>query len=125
MLKVKSFQQLDTLRVKAVVRAVKDWLMRPENDRWLLIFDNVERSFDISDFIPLTLSGKIILTSRDSSNCIWGRKMRIGPMMDGEAVELLRSATGVETLGADAEGMLNYSLELSSQLTVPCRRSSV
>ncbi|EHK19694.1 uncharacterized protein TRIVIDRAFT_7604, partial [Trichoderma virens Gv29-8] len=89
MLKVKSIQQLDTLRVKAVVRAVKDWLMRPENDRWLLIFDNIEPSFDISDFIPLTLTGKIILTSRDRSNCVWGTKLRIGPMTDEEAVELL------------------------------------
>lgn len=108
MLKVKSIQQLDTLRVKAVIGAVKDWLMRPENDRWLLIFDNVEPSFDISDFIPLTLTGKIIQTSRDSSNCIWGKKLRIGPMMDEEAVELLRSAAGVESLEADSEGILNF-----------------
>ncbi|GFP59757.1 nephrocystin-3 [Trichoderma asperellum] len=56
MLKVKSIQQLDTSRVKSVVRAVKDWLMRPDNDKWLLIFDNVEPSFDISDLIPLTLT---------------------------------------------------------------------
>ncbi|KAK0759238.1 hypothetical protein N5P37_008123 [Trichoderma harzianum] len=110
MLKVKSIQQLDPLRVKAVVGAVKDWLMRPENDRWLLIFDNVESSFDISDFIPLTLTGKIIQTSRDSSNCIWGKKLRIGPMIDEEAVQLLRSAAGVETLGADSEGEAAYRL---------------
>ncbi|EHK49663.1 hypothetical protein TRIATDRAFT_27514, partial [Trichoderma atroviride IMI 206040] len=89
MLKVKSLQELDESRVKSVVRAVKDWLMRPDNDKWLLIFDNVEPSFDISNFIPLTLTGKIILTSRESSSCIWGTKLRVGPMLDGEAVELL------------------------------------
>ncbi|UKZ58053.1 hypothetical protein TrVGV298_011915 [Trichoderma virens] len=110
MLKVKSIQQLDTLRVKAVVRAVKDWLMRPENDRWLLIFDNIEPSFDISDFIPLTLTGKIILTSRDRSNCVWGTKLRIGPMTDEEAVELLRSVVGDESLDTDSKGEAAHRL---------------
>ncbi|RFU76310.1 tetratricopeptide-like helical [Trichoderma arundinaceum] len=110
MLKVKSIQQLDTLRVKSVVRAVKDWLMRPENDKWLLIFDNVEPSFDISDFIPLTLSGKIILTSRDSSSSVWGTKLRVGPMLDEEAVELLRSVVGNDSLDHDSEGEAAYRL---------------
>jgi hypothetical protein len=105
MLKVKSIQQLDTFRVKSVVRAVKDWLMRPENDKWLLILDNVEPSFDISDFIPLTLTGKIILTSRDSSSSIWGTKLRVGPMEDEEAVELLRSVVGDDSLQNRPEGM--------------------
>ncbi|KAK1240587.1 hypothetical protein MKX07_004615 [Trichoderma sp. CBMAI-0711] len=110
MLKVKSIRQLDTLRVKAVVRAVKDWLMRPENDNWLLIFDNVEPSFDISDFIPLTLTGKIILTSRDSSNCIWGTKLHVGPMVDEEAVQLLRSIVGDESLESDHEDEAAHKL---------------
>lgn len=115
MLKVKSIQQLDASRVKSVVRAVKDWLMRPENDKWLLILDNVEPSFDITDFIPLTLTGKIILTSRDSSSCVWGRKLRVGPMMDEEAVELLRSAVGDDSLHNDSEGMKNVPTFFFSQ----------
>ncbi|KAL7813420.1 hypothetical protein V8C26DRAFT_159239 [Trichoderma gracile] len=110
MLKVKSIQQLDTFRVKAAVRAVKDWLMRPENDKWLLLFDNVEPSFDISDFIPLTLTGKIILTSRDSSNCIWGTKLHVGPMVDEEAVQLLRSIVGDESLESEHEDEAAHKL---------------
>lgn len=110
MLKVKSIQELDTSRVKSVVRAVKDWLMRPDNDKWLLIFDNVEPSFDISDFIPLTLTGKIILTSRESSSCIWGTKLRVGPMLDGEGVELLRSVVGDDSLQNDREVEAAYKL---------------
>ncbi|PTB35981.1 hypothetical protein M441DRAFT_152171 [Trichoderma asperellum CBS 433.97] len=110
MLKVKNIQQLDTSRVKSVVRAVKDWLMRPDNDNWLLILDNVEPSFDISDFIPLTLTGKIILTSRESSGCIWGTKLRIGPMLDKEAVDLLRSVVGDDSLQNDREVEAAYKL---------------
>lgn len=105
MLKVKSIQELDASRVKSVVRAVKDWLMRPDNDKWLLIFDNVEPSFDISNLIPLTLTGKIILTSRESSSCIWGIKLRVGLMLDEEVVELLRSVVGDDSLQNDREGM--------------------
>lgn len=108
MLKVKSIQELDASRVKSVVRAVKDWLMRPDNDKWLLIFDNVEPSFDIFNFIPLTLTGKIILTARESSSCIWGTKLRVGPMLDGEAVELLRSVVGDNSLQNDGEGMKTF-----------------
>ncbi|KAK7420036.1 hypothetical protein QQX98_003043 [Neonectria punicea] len=94
MLKVKSILQLDTLRVKSVVRAVKDWLLRPENDKWLLIFDNVEPSYDIFDFIPLTLSGQIILTSRDSNCCAWGTKLHIEKMDDDQGVKLIGSVVG-------------------------------
>lgn len=110
MLKVKSLQELDASRVQSVVRAVKDWLMRPDNDKWLLIFDNVESSFDISNFIPLTLTGKIILTSRESSSCISRTKLRVGPMLDGEAVELLRSIVGDESLQNDREVEAAYKL---------------
>ncbi|KAL6900330.1 hypothetical protein GGI43DRAFT_383810 [Trichoderma evansii] len=110
MVKVKSIQQLDSSRVKSVVRAVKDWLMRPDNGKWLLILDNVEPSFDISDFIPLTLTGKIILTSRESSSCIWGTKLHVGPMLDEEAVDLLRSAVGDDSLQNDREVDAAYKL---------------
>ncbi|KAH6994901.1 hypothetical protein EDB80DRAFT_728193 [Ilyonectria destructans] len=98
MLKVKSILQLDTLRVKSVVRAVKDWLLRPENDKWLLIFDNVEPSYDIFDFIPLTLSGQIILTSRDSNCCAWGTKLHIASMSDDQGVKLIGSVVGDQAL---------------------------
>lgn len=98
MLKVKAIHELDMLRVNSVISAVKDWLMRPQNDRWLLVFDNVESSYDIFDFIPLTLSGKIILTSRDSNCCEWGTKLEVGAMTETQAVELLGVVVGTEVL---------------------------
>ncbi|KAI5458452.1 hypothetical protein BGZ63DRAFT_46797 [Mariannaea sp. PMI_226] len=94
MLKVKSILQIDTVRATSVVRAVKDWLLRPENEKWLLIFDNVEPSYDIFDFIPLTLSGQIILTSRDSNCCSWGTRLAVTNMNDNEGVELIGSVLG-------------------------------
>lgn len=98
MLKVKSIQQLDSLRVRSVVRAVRDWLLRPGNDRWLLVFDNVEGSYNIYDFIPLTLSGRIILTSRDRNCCSWGTRLSVEAMNEEEAVEAFVTLVGPDSL---------------------------
>ncbi|KAK5995898.1 Nephrocystin-3 [Cladobotryum mycophilum] len=119
MLRVKSIRQLDPSRVKSAVRAVKDWLLRPENNRWLLIFDNVEPSFDIFDFIPLTLTGKIILTSRDSSCCAWGTRIHVHAMKEEQAVELLGAVVGdgalEETAQAEAASRLVQGLKYHPQ----------
>lgn len=102
MLKAKSILQLDILRVKSVVQAVKDWLLRPKNDKWLLIFDRLEPTFDIFDFIPLTRSGRIILTARDSECCSWGSKLYVGAMTKAQSIDLL-SATLDRDIASDQE----------------------
>lgn len=94
MLKAKSIMQLDASRLRSVVYAVKDWLLRPENSQWLLVFDNVEPSYDIYDFIPLTLSGRIILTSRDGNCCSWAAKLHVDAMTEEESLNLLHAIVG-------------------------------
>ncbi|KAK2603805.1 hypothetical protein QQS21_004007 [Conoideocrella luteorostrata] len=94
MLKAKNVMQLDTSRIRSVVNSVRDWLLRPENVRWLQVFDNVEPSYDIFDFIPLTLSGKVILTSQDSNCCPWGSKVQVDAMEEEEAINLLEAIVG-------------------------------
>jgi hypothetical protein len=106
MLKSKSILQLDILRVKSVVQAVKDWLLRPKNDKWLLIFDRLEPTFDIFDFIPLTRSGRIILTARDSECCSWGTRLFIGPMSKDQSLELLGATLDRDIRGDPAEGKI-------------------
>lgn len=95
MMKASSVMQLDASRVKSVVRAINDWLMRPENDKWLLVVDHIEPSYDCHNLIPLTLSGRIILTSRERDTCRWGTKINIDQLTESEATQLLYS-------GADA-----------------------
>ncbi|UNI22382.1 hypothetical protein JDV02_008274 [Purpureocillium takamizusanense] len=94
MLKVKSARDLDIPRAKSVVRAIRNWLLRPGNTDWLLIFDNVEMSYDIFQFIPLTMSGKIIFTSRNSNCCSWGAKLLVDTMTEQESIDLLASIMG-------------------------------
>jgi hypothetical protein len=103
MLKVKSIQELDPLRVKSVVKAVKDWLLRRENDKWLLVFDNVEPSYDIFEFIPLTMAGQVILTARDDSCCSWGTKLSVDAMTETEALQILEVVVGAEAMSNPAQ----------------------
>lgn len=104
MLKVKSIMQLDKSRVKSVMHSVKDWLLRPENTGWLLVFDNVGPSHDLFDFIPVTLSGKIILTSRYSNCCSWSTELQVDVMEEEEAVRLLDAIVGNNAAQDPAEG---------------------
>lgn len=57
--------QLDNVSNKA--SAFRQWLSRVENTDWLLIFDNADdlKSVKISQYIPETSWGHIVLTSRD------------------------------------------------------------
>lgn len=103
MLKVKNVMQLGNSQVRSVIRAIKDWMMQPENNQWLLIIDHVEPSYDVHELIPLTLSGKVILTSRDEQSCTWGTKVSVDTMAESEASELLCRIVGTDT--ADGQGM--------------------
>ena len=58
----------------AIVEDVLNWFSRPSNNRWLLIFDNVDceysaqskdpEAFDIKDYLPEADQGSILITSR-------------------------------------------------------------
>ncbi|KAJ6785774.1 hypothetical protein PWT90_03032 [Aphanocladium album] len=90
----KSVLHLDKNRVMSVVRAVKDWLMQPENSKWLVVFDGVEPIYNVQEFIPLTLSGRVILTSEGEQASTWGSKILAHSMSEEQALELLRTGTG-------------------------------
>ncbi|OAA77262.1 nb-arc [Akanthomyces lecanii RCEF 1005] len=89
----KSILHLDKNRVMSVVRAVKDWLMQPENGNWLVVFDGVEPMYNVQEFIPLTLSGRVILTSKGEKACTWGSKVWVHSMSEEQALELLSVGT--------------------------------
>ncbi|KAG6271513.1 hypothetical protein E4U49_003885 [Claviceps purpurea] len=96
MLKVKSILKLDTPRIRSIVRVVKDWLLCPDNVEWLLVFDNVGSSYNVVDFIPLRVSGRLIFTSRDEYCCPWGEALRVDAMKEEEAISLLGVVLGEE-----------------------------
>ena len=61
---------------KLKIDKVRRWLLEPENDRWLLIFDNYDdlylprirspTGYNIQSFFPTRSQGSIIITSRST-----------------------------------------------------------
>jgi hypothetical protein len=67
-----------------VVEAVKQWLSQPQNNRWLVIYDNYDTpklpgredagTFDIRSFLPEADHGAVLITTRSS-------QLRLGPLV--------------------------------------------
>jgi hypothetical protein len=81
------------------VEAVKRWMSHPQNNRWLVIYDNYDTpklpghnepgTFDIRPFLPEAHHGAVLITTRSS-------QLRLGPLI---AVKKLQSIEhGLEIL---------------------------
>jgi hypothetical protein len=81
------------------VEAIKQWLSHPQNNRWLVIYDNYDMpklpghnepgTFDIRPFLPKAHHGAVLITTRSS-------QLRLGPLI---AVKKLQSIEhGLEIL---------------------------
>jgi tetratricopeptide (TPR) repeat protein len=82
----------------AIVEAVRRALR--ERKRWLLIFDNAERSEDVQPYLPL--AGHVIITSRNPAWGRFGKPIEVHVLPREEAVRFLVTRTGQE---AGAEGV--------------------
>ena len=86
------------------IEIVKAWLTRPheqdepaddspEKKPWLLIFDNADNLDVITDYVPLTGNGSILVTSRDPAAktrfFAHGSGVDLAPLQSAEAVDLL------------------------------------
>ena len=74
---------------------VAQWLAQEQNNRWLLIFDNIDKEpsdeggFDIVPYFPPKDHGSILITTRLAPLSRLGRGRRVGRMSEEEAVGLL------------------------------------
>ena len=76
----------------AVARAVKAWLAG--NARWLLVFDNAPDPEAVREWLPDRGAGHVVLTSRYAP---WGgvaHVLRLGPLADEDAAQVLASRSG-------------------------------
>ncbi|KAE8336173.1 hypothetical protein BDV24DRAFT_178668 [Aspergillus arachidicola] len=78
------------------VKGVIDWLSQLENNEWLLIFDNIDDldSFDIRSYMPSSLHGNILITSRRADVSGYWRSIEVEKMSDKEAKSLLAKSSG-------------------------------
>jgi len=84
--------------------AVKIWLSNPQNDHWLIIYDNYDTpklpgrddagTFDIRPFLPDADHGAILITTR-SSQLELGRRIPVKKLQNIEhSLEILSHASG-------------------------------
>lgn len=92
---VETVSRAQPLDSEWVVRQVLKWFSLDGNDRWLLIFDNVDRApddeggVDIMAYFPPRDRGSILVTSRLVSLPLNAMKIPVDPMNECQSEELL------------------------------------
>jgi hypothetical protein len=91
-----------------VISAVKAWLDFPRNSRWLIIYDNFDNpqtagnpdssAVDISQFLPRSDHGSVIITTR-SSQVRQGKRIHIQKLPDiREGLEIVSNISGRKSI---------------------------
>ena len=87
-----------------IIKNILNWFDQPENNRWLLIFDNIDRdnsreaddpqSYDVDEFSPEANHGSILITSRLRQLRQHGYDRQLGRMSNLQGAEVLRYRIG-------------------------------
>ena len=96
--------ELDT-----IIKEVKAWFEEAGNNKWLILYDNVDRdnsslvndpdAFDIEEFLPQTDQGSIIITTRLFKLRNLGEELKVTAMKAEESLEVLSSRLNQELTG--------------------------
>jgi len=102
-------------QLEEIAKKVLTWFDSEGNDRWLLIFDNVDRApgdtggFDVQAYFPSRDVGSILVTTRLASLLVSNHRRSLSPMSLKQSSMLLRSYQ-LGTTSAEAERKLLDSL---------------
>ena len=98
------FSKTSPEELTEIINNILFWFNQPENNRWLLIFDNVDRdnsleaddpqSYDVKEFFPEANHGSILITSRLRQLRQYGHDRQLGRMSDLQGAEVLRYRIG-------------------------------
>ncbi|KAL3489586.1 P-loop containing nucleoside triphosphate hydrolase protein [Aspergillus germanicus] len=102
------------------------WLAAPGNNRWLIIFDNIDQyallpdcntcGYDIREFFPTADHGSIIITSRVQGNIKVGKPFPIGKLTQKDATQLLLQSSGFSNQGVTQGEFQQDIISLVNQL---------
>lgn len=97
----KKYTAGDTGDVNIVVQEVMRWLAREDNNKWLLVFDNVDRdygrrtsdsnAYDVKQYFSGMNHGSILITTRLAKLEQLGDSARLGKVTLDQARAILRS----------------------------------
>ncbi|KAL6235840.1 hypothetical protein BDW75DRAFT_208440 [Aspergillus navahoensis] len=100
--------------VKRNATQVLEWLALPGNNRWLLIFDNVDQyspetddGYDVGGFFPSVDHGSILITSRLLKLTELGKSFPLPKLDSTHATQLLLQSTGLSKLGLGEKTTIN------------------
>lgn len=101
--------KLSTQELEIAVRNVLQWFSKPVNNRWLLIFDNVDRehgphlndplAFDVNDYFPDADHGSILITSRLRQLGQYGTDQKLPRMDEQQGKDILERRMGKRVEG--------------------------
>lgn len=96
-----SYAAGSTSDINAVVREVMDWLARGGNDKWLLVFDNVDRAYnsqmsdvdvyDVKQYFCRVDHGSILITTRLAELAQLGKSWQLRKVSQAQARAMLQS----------------------------------
>jgi hypothetical protein len=97
----KTYAAGDTSDINVVVQEVILWLAREDNDKWLLVFDNVDRdysrhtrdsnAYDVKQYFPGINHGSVLITTRLAKLEQLGDSRQLGKVTLDQARAILRS----------------------------------
>jgi hypothetical protein len=91
---------------KRMVQQVRQWFSRPDNDGWLVVFDNYDdprvpgvtrtTSYDIRDYFPHRVHGSILITTR-SPRLGFAKQLAVKKLDDiNDSLRILATRSGRE-----------------------------
>lgn len=108
--KAKQYAQQTHEELDGVVKDILLWFSQSSNERWLLIYDNVDRefsagisdsqAFSLEEYLPEADQGFILITSRLIS--LWplgGANIRVGPVSESQIKQMLINSIGEPVRG--------------------------
>ena len=97
--------------IESAAKQVLQWLAAPNNCKWLLIFDNIDKysateqlideCYDVTKFFPSADHGSIIITTRVHQLAEVGESYPLKILQSDEAVTLLIQSAGLATKVSD------------------------
>lgn len=107
-----------------VIKIINQWLSIKENNRWIVIFDNVDNpklpgtkdpeAYEIRSYFPNTHHGSILITTRSSGLKI-GRVVPVRKILDvQESIKILSSTSGREITDEGLNVILIFTEQLRS-----------
>jgi len=92
-----------------IVQQMRQWFSRPDNDKWLVVFDNYDNprvpritsttSYDIRDYFPHRVQGSILITTR-SPRLSFAKQLAVKKLIDiNQSLSILATRSGREITG--------------------------